>query len=155
MVINVIPYLLNRLMQVFPWRSTLVFGLDLYKLIGCFLFIPGLLLFVQSIFLFIKIGRGTLAPWDPTKRLVVKSLYRYVRNPMILGVLTLLLAEGLFFRSLVILFWALLFFMINNVYFIRKEEPDLHKRFGQEYQEYKNHVPRWLPRLSGWNPENG
>lgn len=124
-----------------------------FKIIGIFLFLVGFPIFIQSVNLFIKIGIGTLAPWDPTKRLVVKSLYRHVRNPMILGVIFILLAESFFFNSLVILIWTFLFFVINQVYFIFKEEPDLLKKFGAEYEEYFKAVPRWIPRIKGWKPE--
>lgn len=153
MVLLVIPHLLWRYA---PEISFGFFDIQAWlgKVIGVSLFVLGLLVFVQSVILFIKIGRGTLAPWDPTKKLVVKSLYRYVRNPMILGVLILLTAEAFFFDSSIILVWAGLFFTINHFYFILKEEPDLLKRFGEEYLEYKANVPRWIPRSSGWRPED-
>lgn len=151
-VTAVVPYLL---LQFVPEVQFALFPIAPVtgKVLGVLVFVIGLSVFVRSIILFIKIGRGTLAPWNPTKKLVVKSLYRYVRNPMILGVLNLLLAEAFFFGSLVILIWAVLFFTINHFYFILKEEPNLLKRFGTDYQEYKDNVPRWLPRLSGWKPE--
>lgn len=75
---------------------------------------------------------------------------------MITGVLTILIAETFLFQSVAILVWALLFFGINSVYFILKEESDLVKRFGAEYTEYteyKKHVPRWIPRVKGWRPK--
>ena len=89
----------------------------LTKTLGYLLFLGGAFLFVQSIRLFIQIGKGTLAPWDPTRKLVVKSLYRYMRNPMITGVLTILLAEALLLKSTPILIWAVFFFLLNTVYF--------------------------------------
>lgn len=121
--------------------------------IGGILLMIGIPLFIQSINLFIKIGEGTLAPWDPTKNLVVKSLYRHMRNPMITGVAFILFAECFLFKSSVILLWALFFVLLNHVYFILKEEPDLEKRFGTAYHAYKQQVPRWIPRLKGWYPE--
>ena len=69
---------------------------------GALLFCAGLLLFVTTVFLFATRGRGTLAPWDPPSRLVVTGPYRYVRNPMIVGVIFIIIAESLVFRS-----WAL------------------------------------------------
>ena len=119
------------------------------QIVGAVLLAIGLLLFIQSIILFAKIGNGTLAPWVPTKKLVVKSLYRHVRNPMILGVVLILLAESLLFKSAYIMVWAVLFFFICFTYFVFKEEPDLAKRFGEEYLGYKKNVPRWLPRIKG------
>ena len=126
----------------------------LTKILGYLLLLGGGFLFVHSIRLFIQIGKGTLAPWDPTRKLVVKSLYRYMRNPMITGVVAILLAEALLLKSTPILIWAVFFFLLNTVYFIFKEEPDLEKRFGTEYVTYKKHVPRWLPRFSPWRPED-
>ena len=141
----------------FEDASTFIFHSILSRtaalIIGLFLFGLGIPLFVQSIRLFIKIGKGTLAPWNPTKKLVVKSLYRHMRNPMISGVLLNLLALSFTFQSNGILIWFGIFFLMNNIYFILREEPDLEKRFGEEYLDYKKHVPRWIPRLRGWYPE--
>lgn len=120
--------------------------------LGVLFLLIGLMLFVQSLILFIKIGKGTLAPWNPTQKLVVKSLYQYVRNPMILGVLCILIAESLWFQSFNIFLWFVFFFTTCNLYFIFKEEPDLLKRFGEEYKIYKRNVPRWIPRRKPWRP---
>jgi protein-S-isoprenylcysteine O-methyltransferase Ste14 len=114
---------------------------------GSTLVLIGLMIMVVCISSFIRIGRGTLAPWSPTRKLVVKGLYRYVRNPMILGVWIVLLGEALALKSQNILIWAASFFVINTIYFIVYEEPDLEDRFGEEYRDYKKHVSRWLPRL--------
>ena len=111
-------------------------------------------MFVQSIVLFIKIGKGTLAPWKPTQNIVVRGLYRHVRNPMIIGVNLLLLSEVLLLKSGNLLLWQLSFFALNHIYFISKEEPDLGRRFGDEYLIYCKNVPRWIPRLKAWRPED-
>ncbi|MGI9544727.1 MAG: methyltransferase family protein, partial [Cyclobacteriaceae bacterium] len=113
----------------------------------------GLILFAKSLDLFIKIGNGTLAPWHPTKNIVVKGLYRFVRNPMIIGVNLILTGEAFIFRSGNLLIFMFFFVALNHFYFVFKEEPDLVKRFGEEYQEYCRQVPRWIPRLKGWRPE--
>lgn len=113
---------------------------------GSLLIITGLVLMTLTIAAFIKIGRGTLAPWSPTRKLVIAGLFAYVRNPMILGVWTVLLGESLAILSLRIFIWAIAFFIINTVYFIFSEEPGVEKRFGDEYREYKKNVPRWIPR---------
>jgi protein-S-isoprenylcysteine O-methyltransferase Ste14 len=117
---------------------------------GLLLIVFGLAVMVLTISSFIRIGKGTLAPWSPTKKLVIKGLYRYVRNPMILGVLTVLVGEALMVRSENILIWAGLFFAINTLYFIIYEEPNLEQRFGAEYRHYKKYVSRWLPRLTAY-----
>ena len=104
--------------------------------------------------LFMNVGRGTLAPWAPPKKLVVIGRYCYVRNPMISGVLIALLGESVVFGSIAIFSWFILFFVINHVYFIHSEEPGLVKRFGSEYLSYRNNVPRWIPRLSPWKSKS-
>lgn len=121
-------------------------NINIYLFAGSLVALVGLSIIVVCISSFIRIGKGTLAPWAPTKKLVVTGLYRYVRNPMILGVFIVLLGEALALRSLNILIWAALFFIINTIYFIVFEEPDLENRFGDEYREYKQHVSRWRPR---------
>jgi protein-S-isoprenylcysteine O-methyltransferase Ste14 len=123
------------------------------KILGVLVGIPGLALLIYTIFLFGRIGHGTLAPWRPTRHLVVTGPYRYCRNPMITGVFFVLIGEALVLHSLYILVWAALFFLLNTVYFIVREEPDLYKRFGDEYLRYKEKVPRWIPRLTPYHPE--
>ncbi len=120
--------------------------------LGLALFLLGFFLSLWTMLLFANIGRGTLAPWNPTKKLVVLGPYAYVRNPMLSGVLTIILGESFIFCSLGVFAWALLFFLINTLYFIFSEEPGLEKRFGAEYLEYKKNVPRWIPRLRPWKP---
>ena len=84
------------------------------------------------------------------RRLVAVGPYRYVRNPMISGVLTMLVGEMLFLGSRVIGIWAATFIAINQVYFMLLEEPGLERRFGTAYREYKLAVPRWIPRATPW-----
>jgi len=132
-------------------NRTLHLGFHLFA--GMSFILLGLTMMVITISSFIRIGKGTLAPWAPTKRLVIKGPYRYVRNPMILGVMTVLLGEALGLWSKNILIWTGAFILINTVYFLFYEEPNLEKRFGEEYRIYKKHVPRWLPRLTGYQPE--
>jgi protein-S-isoprenylcysteine O-methyltransferase Ste14 len=112
----------------------------------------GLALAVWTVTLFTRFGRGTPAPWDPPQKLVTRGPYLYVRNPMIIGVLFMLLAETLLFQSWPIFFWMVFFFLINSLYFPLFEERSLEIRFGMDYLEYKKHVPRWIPRLTPWNP---
>ncbi len=111
----------------------------------------GLALLVKTIRLFATVGKGTLAPWDPTQKLVVEGPYRHVRNPMITGVVTILLGEAVFWGSLAIAELAVVFFIINYVYFIVSEEPGLVRRFGEDYKTYMQHVPRWIPRTTPWD----
>ncbi len=110
----------------------------------------GFTLFVWCINLFVIVGKGTLAPWDPTQKLVAIGPYRLVRNPMISGVALMLIGQSLFWGSWVIGIWAGTFMLINHIYFIFSEEPGLEKRFGESYTYYKANVPRWIPRLTPW-----
>jgi protein-S-isoprenylcysteine O-methyltransferase Ste14 len=128
-------------------RSVLELGT---QVIGLMLLFVGLLLFVASLRRFVVEGRGTLAPWDPPRRLVVQGPYRHVRNPMISGVVMLLFGESLLLRSPAHLLWAVTFFGVNAVYIPLLEEPLLERRFGAAYREYCRHVPRLLPRLRPW-----
>ena len=107
----------------------------------------GLLFCIWTATLFVKFGKGTPAPWDPPKKLVIRGPYCYVRNPMIISVLFMLLAEALLFHSWPIAAWLMVFFIGNSIYFPLVEEKSLEKRFGDDYREYKAHVRRWIPRL--------
>ncbi len=111
----------------------------------------GLALSIWTATLFTKFGDGTPAPWDPPKKMVVRGPYRHVRNPMITSVLIILLAESILFQSLAIAAWMVVFFIGNAIYFPLVEEKGLERRFGDEYRQYKTHVPRWIPRLRGWS----
>jgi protein-S-isoprenylcysteine O-methyltransferase Ste14 len=118
--------------------------------IGVLLLLTGLALFISTLSLFATEGRGTLAPWDPPKHLVVRGPYRFVRNPMISGVLLILVGESLVFRSIPLAEWAAAFAVINTIYIPLLEEPQLKSRFGEEYQQYKRNVRRLVPRLRPW-----
>lgn len=110
----------------------------------------GLALVAWTITLFASRGRGTLAPWDPPSRLVVAGPYRHVRNPMITGVVIALVGEAMLFGSFGLLVWALGFFGANALYFRLVEEPGLERRFGDDYVEYRAHVPCWVPQPRPW-----
>jgi protein-S-isoprenylcysteine O-methyltransferase Ste14 len=113
---------------------------------GALVFLIGFALFAWCVSLFVRVGKGTLAPWDPTQHLVAIGPYRYVRNPMIVGVATMLAGEAPFFGSVPIAVWLAIFAAINHAYFILVEERGLARRFGESYDAYKRAVPRWIPR---------
>jgi protein-S-isoprenylcysteine O-methyltransferase Ste14 len=119
---------------------------------GAVLIAAGLALWAWTVTLFARIGKGTLAPWDPTQRLVVHGPYRHVRNPMISGVIAILLGEAALLGSWTLLAWALAFFALNATYIPLVEEPGLVRRFGDDYLRYRENVPRWLPRPRPWEP---
>jgi protein-S-isoprenylcysteine O-methyltransferase Ste14 len=122
-------------------------------MIGLATMLFGLMLMTVTIRMFSKIGKGTLAPWAPPQKLVVKGIYQRTRNPMILGVLIVLLGEVIVLSSFWIFLWFSLAIVINHLYFIRFEEPGLLERFGNAYVSYKENVPRWIPRRTPWNPD--
>ena len=113
-------------------------------------FVIGLLLAITTMRLFFRFGNGTPAPWNPPKTLVVKGPYRYMRNPMITGVLCILSGEALLFWSPVLFSWVFIFFIANMLYFPFVEEKKLLKRYGKDYEEYTKNVPRWIPRCTPW-----
>ena len=117
---------------------------------GSVLFCLGLVLIVTTIRLFATLGKGTLAPWDPTQVLVVRGIYRHVRNPMISGVCDILLGEAVALGSTPLLVWFGLFTLANALFIPLVEEPGLERRFGEAYVRYKRHVPAWIPRLRPW-----
>jgi protein-S-isoprenylcysteine O-methyltransferase Ste14 len=111
----------------------------------------GLTLMIRTVALFVRRGKGTPAPWDPPRKLVVEGVYRHVRNPMISGVICALLAEALAFWSWPLVVWAAVFVAVNMLYMPFSEEPGLERRFGEAYRVYKANVPRWIPRLKPWD----
>jgi protein-S-isoprenylcysteine O-methyltransferase Ste14 len=134
------------------WRSGFELGPWPLAALGVALIALGLVLVSWTVTLFARIGRGTLAPWDPTAHFVVAGPYRHVRNPMISGVLTVLLGEAALFGSLPLLAWFGAVFALNAIYFPLVEEPGLRERFGEDYERYRANVPRWLPRFRPWEP---
>ena len=123
-----------------PWNVVL----------GSVFLLLGLAMMVWTNRLFATIGHGTLAPWNPPQKLVVRGVYRHVRNPMITGALCILLGEAIFFDSPWLLGWFGFALIVNLIYIPLSEEPGLAKRFGDDYLIYKRNVPRWIPRLTPW-----
>lgn len=110
----------------------------------------GLSLMAWTVRLFARVGKGTPAPWEPPKRLVVRGPYRYVRNPMISGAELILIAETVFFRSFPLAILSAFTSLVNAVYIPLVEEKGLEARFDGAYRKYKANVPRWIPRLRPW-----
>jgi protein-S-isoprenylcysteine O-methyltransferase Ste14 len=120
--------------------------------LGLGLLLVGLVLFATSLRRFAGAGHGTLAPWDPPRRLVVQGPYRYVRNPMISGVAFVLAGEAMLLASIPHAVWWGVFVTLNLIVIPLFEEPQLVQRFGEPYLEYCRHVPRVIPRLKPWSP---
>jgi len=127
-----------------PWNIVL-------PTVGLIFILLGLVLLFATIRLFAAIGKGTLAPWNPTQKLVAHGIYRHVRNPMISGVCFILLGEAMMAASWPLLCWFGVFVLGNMVWIPWHEEPGLEKRFGEDYRRYKRNVPRWIPRLRPWD----
>jgi protein-S-isoprenylcysteine O-methyltransferase Ste14 len=111
-------------------------------------FVPltlGLAIYGRCVWEFASRGRGIPAPLDHPKQLVVTGLYRYVRNPMYVGVLLVLLGEALFFRSRDFLIYVVIWFAFVNLAVLVYEEPNLKHKFGDSYQHYRSSVRRWIP----------
>ncbi len=103
----------------------------------------GAILLLWSVWEFFASGRGTLAPVDPPRHLVVSGLYRFTRNPMYNGVLLVLLGEAWLFRSVTLLVYAAVVLLLVHLFVVRYEERALETRFGDSYRAYRRHVPRW------------
>ena len=114
----------------------------------------GLLLTIWSVrTFFTKGGDGTPGPWRPVSNLIISGPYLYVRNPMLLGVFFLLLFESIFFTSVQLFFWFIVFFVGAIIYFKTFEEKELIKRFGIDYEDYKEKVPMFFPKFTPYYKE--
>jgi len=107
---------------------------------GCFL----LLWCVRDFFVS---GRGTLAPWDPPRHLVVVGLYRFVRNPMYLAVLIIVAGWSILYLSMWLAFYLLFLTVVFHLRVLMQEEPWLRRQFGTEWEAYSASTARWIPRL--------
>jgi protein-S-isoprenylcysteine O-methyltransferase Ste14 len=111
----------------------------------------GIALFCWTVALFARLGRGTLSPWDAPSRLVVAGPYRHVRNPMYAAVFAVQLGEALVLQAWTLLAWFIFFCTLVVIVVPLKEENWLVDQFGAEYDEYRAHVPRWIPRITPWS----
>lgn len=121
-------------------------GQGAIRYLGITLIVIGLAGLLWCIWEFFSRGRGTISPIDPPKSLVVRGLYKYVRNPMYVSVVTILIGEAIFFLSLPVLIEAGVFIILAQLFVMGYEEPALRRRFGESYEDYKHQVGRWIPR---------
>jgi len=105
----------------------------------------GILLYLWCAINFVFAGKGTPIPFTPTKQLIVTGPYRWVRNPMYIAGVFVLLGESLLFQSIGIFIYCLVLFVLFNVQ-VFIEETMLADQFGSVYDQYRKHVPRWIPR---------
>jgi protein-S-isoprenylcysteine O-methyltransferase Ste14 len=133
-----------------PWTAALTIA-------GGLLIAVGLGLLIWTVVLFDRLGKGTLGVGNvmgEPVNLVVYGPYRHVRNPMITGVLCILLGEAAVTASGWLLLWFAVFLTFQATAIRFWEEPHLIRRFGDEYINYRRHVPRWIPRVSAWQPRS-
>ena len=138
----------NRLASSPVARGTV--PLDSFRYVGLVFVAAGALIYLLCAWDFAFAGKGTPAPIDPPKELVIRGLYKYVRNPMYVGVLSLVLGQALIFEALALFVYAGLLFLAFNLFVLFYEEPALTRKFGEAYRKYREAVPRWIPRSRGW-----
>lgn len=144
---GLVPWLLSR------WHlGPPLLGIVAVRYAGAVLILAGLSVVLDSFARFALQGLGTPAPVLPPERLVVTGLYRHVRNPMYVGVLSLVAGQGLFFGNSRVLVYTAFLWLAFHIFVTIYEEPTLRRSFGAEYGAFCSGVPRWLPRLTPWRP---
>jgi len=121
-----------------------------FRWLGVLLIVAGVPVLLDSFARFALHGLGTPAPVFPTRHLVVSGLYRYVRNPMYLAVGAVILGQGLLLGNVRLLEYGVFVCVAFHLFVVLYEEPVLHRSFGAEYEHFRGHVPRWVPRWSAW-----
>lgn len=128
-----------------------LFGAPVVRWAGGLLIALGAAVLVDSFARFAWQGLGTPAPAFPTSRLVITGLYRYVRNPMYVAVVSAILGQGLLFGNWRVLEYGAMVWLLAHLFVLGYEEPTLRNTFDADYQRFCAEVPRWIPRLTPWN----
>jgi len=128
-------------------------GSSLLRVAGAALIAVGTPALLDSFARFALQGLGTPAPIFPTRHLVVTGLYRHVRNPMYVGVVSVIVGQGLLLGSARVLDYGVLVWLAFSLFVIGYEEPTLRRTFGDEYERFCANIPRWIPRLHPWRGE--
>lgn len=118
-----------------------------FRILGLVPILLGALMYLWSAWEFTFAGKGTPAPIDPPKELVARGLYRFVRNPIYIGVSLVIIGESLLFESTKLFVYALLLLLVFHLFVVYYEEPTLRSKFGESYEQYSKTVPRWMPRV--------
>lgn len=132
-----------------------LFGFPPIRALGALLIVLGIPVLLDSFARFALQGIGTPAPVFPTRHLVVMGFYRYVRNPIYLAVVSVILGEGMILGNVNLLAYGVLAWLSTHLFVVTYEEPTLRKTFGAEYDAFCANVPRWVPRLRPWNESTG
>ena len=144
MVAGVVPWALSRLPGP-SWGGSVL---------GFLPMLPGGAILIAAVVSFFRRGRGTLAPWDPPRQLVVQDLYRFNRNPMYVGVTLLVLGWAVLIGGLANALYAGLVPLVFHLRVCRYEEPEMVRLFGAEWERYRSAVPRWAWRRAPYHPED-
>ncbi len=145
MVAGLVPWWISR------WSLRPPFlGFTPVRVVGVVLIAASIPVLLESFARFALQGIGTPAPVFPTRHLVVKGFYRYVRNPMYVAVVSLILGQALLLGDIRLLAYAIFCWLAMHLFVLAYEEPTLRKSFGSEYEIFCAHVPRWLPRPRPW-----
>ena len=126
------------------------FDLEATRAVGILLIVAGLPGLVDSFARFALQGLGTPAPIAPPQNLVVTGLYRYVRNPIYVAVVAVILGQGILFGDWRLLIYGGLMWLAFHAFVLAYEEPVLADSFGAQYEDFRANVPRWIPRLTPW-----
>ena len=148
-VAGVVPWWISRWQIGPPF-----FGITLFRFAGSVLIALGAAGLLDSFARFALQGLGTPAPVFPTRRLIVTGLYRHVRNPMYVAVVSAILGQGLLFGNLTLLKYGGVIWLLFHLFVLSYEEPTLRASFGPEYKIFCAEVPRWLPRFTPWRSED-
>jgi protein-S-isoprenylcysteine O-methyltransferase Ste14 len=122
-------------------------AIGIWEVAGIAIGTAGVIIAIWSVLAFALIGRGTPAPFDPPRRLVIRGPYRFVRNPMYIGAGLALTGAGIYYASWPVLLYAAAFLFVLHLFVLLYEEPTLTKTFGDEYKDYCRDVLRWWPTL--------
>jgi protein-S-isoprenylcysteine O-methyltransferase Ste14 len=145
-VAGYIPWLIDR------WHvHASFFGFTALRIMGVLLMAVGAVILIEAFLRFALQGMGTPAPIFPTRHLVVRGSYRYVRNPMYVAVVSLILGQGFFFGDIRVLIYGLCAWLVSHLFVLIYEEPTLRRSFPGDYEGFTTHVPRWIPRLTPWH----
>ena len=125
-------------------------GLQPTRAVGMLLIVAGIPGLVDSFARFALQGLGTPAPIAPTKTLVVTGLYRYVRNPMYVAIVAVILGQAFLLGDQRLIAYGALIWLAFHAFVVSYEEPALTRRFGAQYEVFRANVPRWIPRLTPW-----
>ena len=131
-----------------------LFGFPPIRAFGALLMVLGIPVVLDSFARFALQGLGTPAPVFPTRHLVVTGFYRYVRNPIYLAVVSIVIGQGVILGNVNLIAYGVLAWLGTHLFVVAYEEPTLRKTFGAEYDTFCSNVPRWVPRLRPWSGEN-